>query len=58
MSINFEECIFCGKMGLREEARVKYNQSRGEFYYTWECFYCGAAVYETADPSEWRGRTS
>lgn len=52
MSIDFEKCNECGKIGLRVKANIKYNQSQDEFYYIWECIYCQNVVYETVKPQE------
>jgi hypothetical protein len=52
MGIHFEECNKCGEEGLRTESHIKYNASRDEFYFIWECFHCDNLIYEVVDPSE------
>ena len=40
----------CGKITLRKEARLVYNQSQDVFYYVWDCFMCHNIIYEEVSP--------
>jgi hypothetical protein len=44
--IEFEECVFCGKKGMRKGGFIKYNQSQDVFYYVNRCFKCRETFYE------------